>query len=44
MIIEVPPSLRKGVVIDVLSIKVGGSSEGVDILKLLVVREPADNF
>ena len=44
VIIEVFPSFGKSVIIDSLSVEVGNSCKGVDILELLVIGEPADNF
>ena len=44
VIIEVTPNFGEGAVVDVFSVKVGISSKWVDILELLVVGKPADNF
>ena len=44
VIIEVTPNFGEGAVVDIFSIKAGVSSKWVDILELLVIGEPADNF
>ena len=44
VIIEVFPSFGKSAIIDSLSVEVGNSCKGVDVLELSVIGEPADNF
>ena len=44
VIIEVTPNLQERAVVDVFSIKPRTSGKGIDILKLLVIGEPANNF
>ena len=43
-IVEIVPLLRVGAVVDVFSVKVGGSGVGIKVFDSLVVGEPANDF
>ena len=43
-IIEVVPLMGVGAVVDVFSVEIGGSRIRIEVLKLLVVGEPANDL
>ena len=43
-IIEIVPLMGVGAVVDVFSVEIGSSRIGVEVLELLVVGEPTNDF